>query len=118
MGQAHARLISRRGIAVERKGIAAHQRDMRVCKLAHAQFGALQIGQNADRAMMLLLNRADGFDALAQKLVAGMAHVDAKHIGAGEKQLLDDGRVLRRRPKSGEDFYTAVASHLAVSFLL
>ena len=56
---------------------------------AEPQLRPLQVDQNADRAIVFGFDRADRSDQLAHPLVIGVAHIDAKHVGAGLEQLAD-----------------------------
>src|ERR1700733_12981898 len=56
---------------------------------AEPQLRPMQIDQDPDRSIMVGFDRADRSDQLAQPLMIGVAHIDAKHIGAGFEQLAD-----------------------------
>ena len=49
---------------------------------------------------------------LAHRIVRGVAHVDAEHVGARLEQARDDGLIRRRRTKSRDDLGAAQPSHL------
>jgi hypothetical protein len=46
----------------------------------------LEVNENADRASAFFLKCPDHFDLPAHLIVRGMAHVDAKKVGASMKQ--------------------------------
>ena len=118
MRQIHARCIAHRLLAVEDDAIALFKRHAAVLELAATQFWPLQIDENANRSAMLFFDGTNGGDALAHALMAGVAHVDAKHVGAGEKQPFDYGRILRGRSKRGENLDAAVPSHPMIRSLV
>ena len=65
---------------------------------AEPQLRALQVDQDADRPAGVRLDAADHADQLAHAVVAGVAHVDAEHVGAGLEQA---ARSSRRRTRPG-----------------
>jgi hypothetical protein len=65
----------------------------------------------ADGAAEFLLQPANRLDTLMQHLVAGMAHVDAKHIDAGLKQALHHGAVLRGGSEGRQNLDATQPSH-------
>ncbi len=89
VGQLDALAVAGGGVAVERKGLAALQLDGAVLEVAQPELWALQVRQDADRAVALRLDAADDFHQLAHRRVRGVAHVDAKDVRAGAEQLLD-----------------------------
>jgi hypothetical protein len=67
MGQVNARGIARRGVVVEGEGLADGKRFPAVGEAADAQLGALQVGENPDRAPDLGLDGPDAADQRARK---------------------------------------------------
>ena len=59
------------------------------CDLPHPQLGALQISQNANRAVQIGLHLADAVIHLAHAVMAPVAHVQAKGISTRLKQSAD-----------------------------
>ncbi len=60
--------------------------DCALGKAAEPQFRSLQIDENADRTAVLGFYGADSGHKLAHALVTGVAHIDAKYVGAGFEQ--------------------------------
>ncbi|MCY1172890.1 hypothetical protein D9M73_130340 [compost metagenome] len=81
--------VARRGVAVEREGLAFFQRDSTAFKLADAQFWPLQIGEDGRRAAVFFFQGADRLDHRDLRLLVAMAHIDAKRIGARFEQRGD-----------------------------
>jgi hypothetical protein len=81
--------VAGRGVAVERKGLAAGELDGAMLEIAEPELWALQVGQNADGAVAFRLDAADDLHQLAHPCVRGVAHVDAKNVRAGAEQLFD-----------------------------
>ena len=97
MRKIDARLVAERRIGIEREGVALAQLRRPGLEFADAQLRPLQIDENADRPVVLLLERANHRDALAHRVVRGVAHVDAEDVGAGVEQS-GDHRRDRPRP--------------------
>src|SRR5690606_29841498 len=74
-----------------------------------AQLGALQVAQYRDRAVELLLQRADRLDDPGVGLVVAVAHVDAEGVGPGLEQPAKHVRVPARRAHGGEDLDLAAS---------
>ena len=79
-------------------------------EFADAQLRPLQIDENADRPVELLLERANHRDPLAHGVVRGVAHVDAKDVGAGLEQRGDGRPIGRGRAERGDDLDAASTS--------
>ena len=86
MRQARAPLVARCSVQVQPERLAWHQHNRAVGKRAHAQFGALQVSQDADRAAGLLLQRAQCLEALTVVSMAAMAEVEPEHVNTGHEQ--------------------------------
>jgi hypothetical protein len=71
----------------------------------------LQIDEDADGAGELRLDLADDGVRLAQHLGRRMAHIDAKHVGAGFEQRPDRLFVVGGRTEGGDDLDSAIAPH-------
>ena len=61
-------------------------------------------------------DRADHPDALAHRIVIGMAHVDAEHIDAGLEKLGDGRAILRGGTQGRDDLDAAKPSHCRIAF--
>ncbi len=103
--------VARRRIGIQDEGLAFEQVDPRVGELPHAKLGALKVDEDADRAPIFRFERPDRADPLAHGIVAGMAHVDAEHIGARLEELGQDRAILRGRPQGREDLHAPHPSH-------
>ncbi len=101
---------ARRRIAIEREAGPLEQFLRAIGEHADAQLRTLQIDEDADRPFELLLERANQRDALAHHVVRGVAHVDAEHVGAGQKQRGDHLALDGSRAQGGDDFDAAVAA--------
>src|SRR3546814_2781731 len=89
MRQRRALVVARRLIEIEAKALACRQHRFAVLQLADAQLGPLHIGEDADRPLQLVLDRADGLLALSMIVVRAVAVVEADHIGAGAYKMAD-----------------------------
>jgi pyruvate kinase len=78
-------LTPRRGIRVENEIGALDELDRPVLEGANTRFGTLEIEKNANRASAFFLERPDHSYLSAHLLMRGMAHINAKEIGAGMK---------------------------------
>ena len=98
-------------------GVALAQLHAAGLEFADPQLRPLQIDENADRAIEFLFERADHRDALAHRVVRGVAHVDAEDVGAGLEQAARSARSAeagpsvamilmrrRRRPKTSSKY--------------
>ena len=82
-------LLARRLVEVQAEGLARLQHRLAAFHLADAQLGPLHVGENADGALDLRLDLADGFIARAVVVVTAVAEVEAEDVGAGAEQLAD-----------------------------
>ena len=85
MRKLHPVLIPRCGIRVENEFGALDELDRPVLEGADPRFGTLEIEKNANRASAFFLERPDHSGLPAHLIMRGMAHIDAKEIGAGMK---------------------------------
>src|SRR3546814_13112025 len=69
MRQRRALVVARRLIEIEAKALACRQHRFAVLQLADAQLGPLHVGEDADRPLQLVLDRADGILALSMVVV-------------------------------------------------
>ena len=111
MRQIGARCVTGRRIGVEDERSAFVDRHRPADKGAEPQLRSLQIDQNADRTAACFLDGADRRHQFAHAVLAGVAHIDAKHVDAGDEQSLDHLRIGRGRSEGGDDFGAALASH-------
>ena len=58
-------------------------------EVSQAQFGPLKIGQDSNRAVLFFFYRAYGFYQLFERVMRGVAHVDAEHIRTTLEELFD-----------------------------
>jgi len=98
-------------IVVQDEFLADFQRNLPVCEGAHAQFGSLKVGQDADGTLNAALDVADALHQSAHQVVVGVTHVDAEDIRAGLIQLLDHRLIGRGRPKRGDDLDLSATLH-------
>jgi len=80
MGQVDAGGIARRGIGIEHEALAVGEDRRTLLEGAKPQLRALQIDENADRAIITCLDIADGRDELTHLVMRGVAHIDAENI--------------------------------------
>jgi hypothetical protein len=85
MRKLHPVLTPRRGIRVENEFGVLGELDRPFCEGADARFGSLEIEKNANRASAFFLERPDHRGLPAHLIMGGMAHINAKKIGAGMK---------------------------------
>jgi hypothetical protein len=85
MRKLHPVLTPRRGIGVENEFGAIDELDRPILEGANAGFGTLEIKKNANRASAFFLERPDHRGLPAHLIMGGMAHINAKEIGAGMK---------------------------------
>ena len=111
MGQLDAGGVARLRVVVEHERLAGRQDDRVPREGADAELGALQVDQDADRALAVALDLADGRHQPAHGRVVGVAHVDAEDVGAGVEQTPDRLLVGGRRPQRGENLDPTGAAH-------
>lgn len=116
MGHLHPVGIAQRRIQVEPEPVAFLKIASACGELAHPQFRSLKIGQDGDRTARLCLDRADDVMAGAVVGVAAMAHVQAKHVGAGVEQRADHVLGAGSRSQRRHDLHIAMSSHSAALF--
>jgi hypothetical protein len=109
MGKLHARLVARRGIAIEREASTMPNERLPVLELTNAQFRTLQVCENGDRPRCALLNRPDRGNGLGMDCMVAVAHVDTKRVGTGAKQPLDHRSIATGGAEGGEDLDLAGA---------
>ena len=110
MRQLHPSRVAGRGVAVEHEDVALVQLRPAVGEQAEPQLRSLQVDQHSDRPARLLLERADPRHPLPHRVVRGVAHVDAKNVGAGGEEGRDGLAIGRGRAEGGDDFYAAAAT--------
>ena len=103
--------IARRRVAVEYEACAFLHHRRAAGEGAEPQLRPLQIDQDADRPRGVLFDAADHADQFAHAVLAGVAHIDAEHVGAGLEQLGDHCGVGRGGPQRGDDLGAAQPSH-------
>jgi hypothetical protein len=81
--------------------------DRPVLEGANARFGTLKVEKNANRAAAFFLQRPDHSGLPAHLIMRGMAHIDAKEIGAGMKQRRYRCWICGRRSKRRNDLTPA-----------
>ncbi len=111
MRQLHALAVTWRRIGVEREVLALVDHGRAVGEGAEPQLRSLQIDQDADRASVFGLDRADRGHELAHAFVIGVAHIDAKHVGAGLEQPRDHLAIAGSRPERRHDFRPPLPPH-------
>ena len=89
MGQLHPRRVARRVVEVQVEILAFFKDERPVGEHAHAQLGALQIGEDADRTSQFFLDLANQLVARGGVGVRAVAHVQAEHVRTGLDQRLD-----------------------------
>ncbi len=112
MGQINARGSPETRIAVEDEVVALVQVRPSAGEGAEPQFRTLQVDQNADRAVHLLLERADCRHPLAHGVMGGVTHIDAENVGAGGEQGGDGLAIGRGGAEGGDDLDAAAATGL------
>ncbi|MCY1362421.1 hypothetical protein D9M69_491360 [compost metagenome] len=126
--QAHARLqrgddlrvrqvdprgVARRGVEVEAQGLALGELHLAVGEAADAQFGPLQVHEDAERVVQLALDLAHPGIALGVVGVFAVAEVEAEDVHPGFDQGADVVEAPGGRAEGGEDFDLLVRSHVA-----
>jgi hypothetical protein len=114
MREPHAVLIPRRGIRVEYEFGTLGELDRPALEFANARFGTLKIEKNANWAAAFLLERPDHCDLPAHLIMRGVAHVDAKEIGASMKQRRYHCWICGRRSKRRNDLAPAQPPHVSL----
>jgi hypothetical protein len=109
VGQADARFVARRRIAVEREVARMADHRLAIPELADPQLRPLQVAEDRNRAAKALLDRADRGDGFGMSGVVAVAHVDAEGVGAGAQQLFDHFRAAAGGAEGGKDLYLAAA---------
>ena len=107
MRQIDARLAAGSGVAVKDEGLAVAKVDAAACERAEPELRPLQVDKDADRAAGLFLDLADHRDPLPHPVMRGVAHVDAKDVGAGGEQGGDRLAVGRGGAEGGDDLDAA-----------
>src|SRR3546814_9774703 len=116
MRQRRALVVARRLIEIEAKALACRQHRFAVLQLADAQLGPLHVGEDADRPLQLVLDRADGLIALSMVVVRAVAEVEAEHIGAGAKELADHLLAGAGGAERSEEHTSELQSLLRISY--
>ena len=111
MWQMHPSETANRFAADETHDVSLGEAEGAGLEFADSEFRTLQIYEDADRARELCLDLADEGVRLAQYLRRRMAHIDAKHIGAGYEQRTDHFFVVGGRTEGGDDLDSAIAPH-------
>src|SRR5438128_2699931 len=88
MRQAHALYRAGRGIAVEHEFVPRCQHDFTYGKRTDAQFGALQVRQDRDRAAEFALHFPHDFITCLVVRMRTVTEIKTEHIGSGFKQGL------------------------------
>ncbi len=112
MGQLHPRGVARRVVEIQpERGPGLQQRAVGIGERADPQLGPLQVRKDRDRRAKVRFDLPDHRMALADLVVAAMAHVQAEHVGPGLEQLADHLVGVGGRAERGHDLDVAVASH-------
>src|SRR5215467_14221497 len=111
MRQVNARRVAGRGIGIEREAIAGLHYYGTAREGAKAEFGSLQINQDANRPAGVALHRTDHADQFAHAILTRVAHVDAENVGAGIEKARDHVGTGRGGSEGGDDFGAAQTSH-------
>jgi hypothetical protein len=87
VGELDAADVAGHGVEVEAEGLAGLELDAAGLEAADAELGALDVGEDADGAVILVLElAADHAEALGVVLVGAVAEVEAEDVGAGEER--------------------------------
>ena len=105
--QLDARRVAGRFVHVEHERRALDQFDRPAAEFADAQLRPLQIGEDRQRAVDLLFERADMRDQRGARLGSAVAHVDAEGVGSGEEQRADRVERVRRGAERRENLDAA-----------
>ncbi len=111
MGKTNASGVTGRRIGVEGEILSRDEIGAAAGKNADAQFRPLQIDQHANRPPDAFFNRANHRDALAHGGRIGVAHVDAKQVGARPPQILDGRLVIGSGAERGDDLAATKPIH-------
>ena len=114
VGQLHALRVAGHGGQVEPEALPGLQRDAAGLEAADAQLGPLHVGEDADRAADLLLQRADGGDEGGVVLVGAVAEVQAEDVGAAPEQAAQHLGRGAGRAERGHDLGAPAAAQLAL----
>ena len=102
--QSHTLDVARLGArGVQHELLARHQLHLALGKLAHADFGSLQIGHDGDLAPSPLRGFADQGGKLDMVLRPAVAEVQAHHIDAGTNHILEHRGVAGCRAQGGNN---------------
>ncbi len=111
MRQMHAAEPADQFAADEAQHVALGEPDPARLELADAEFGSLEVDQNADGAGEFGLELADDGVDVAQAVMRGVAHVHAEHVGAGLEQASHRLFVVGGRTERGDDLDPAISPH-------
>ena len=112
VGQLHAIHIAIGIVQIKTEGRTRYQFFFSIGKNTNAQFGALQVGKDGNRAIEVFFDLANNRMAHLNFCVITVRHVQAEHICAGLVQCTDHRVVIRSGAKCGDNFHVAVASHI------
>jgi hypothetical protein len=111
MGQVHPRLVPRGRVGIEDEIRTLGEKNGILLESADPQLRPLQVHQHPDRPAVCDLDVPDHAHEFAHAFVAGVAHIDAEHVGAGRKQGGDHLTARRGRTEGGNDLGAAPAPH-------
>ena len=109
MRQADAAGIARLAVKIKAEALALGQPLGTVSEHAAAQFRALQVGEDPDRAADLGLDFADMGVAPGDVGLGAVAHVQAEHVSTGEMQLADHLHAVGGRAEGCHDLDVALS---------
>ena len=72
-----------------------------------ADFGSLQVGEDAERLVFLAAHLANLLDDRDLAFVRAMGEIQADDIDAGADQIAEDGNGIRGRTKRGHNLCAA-----------
>ena len=107
MGQWRAVVVARVLVEVEAEMRAGGDLRPAARKIAEAELGSLQIGEDADRPAGLALDLANLGKARAMLVVGAMAEIEAEDVDAGLEQGADALEAGARRPHGRDDLGAA-----------
>ncbi len=111
MGKIDTALITGLGIVVEDENVTGIDANFLVAERADTQLRALQIDENADRPFLTGLDGTNDVAVLFEQIMRGMAHVDAKHVRAGNEQIFDLLKSGGGGSERSNDLNAAVSPH-------
>ncbi len=111
--QLHPARVAGHGGEIQPERLPGLQRHPPRLEAAHAQLGPLHVGQDADRAADLFLQRADDRDAGGVILVRAMAEVQAEHVRAAAEQPAEHLGRAAGRADGGNDLRAPAAAQFA-----